>query len=58
MRMKSYVQNFLEEYGYDLGYTDHVLPELEDIRMVMITGMPVWKYKGMSEREYYGGGKW
>tara|TARA_R110000824_G_scaffold116027_1_gene267330 strand:+ start:345 stop:518 length:174 start_codon:yes stop_codon:yes gene_type:complete len=57
MRMKSYVQNFLEEYGYDLGYTDHVLPELEDIRMVMITGMPVWKYKGMSEREYYGGGK-
>ena len=56
-KMTSYVQNFLEEYGYELGYTDHVLPALEDIRMVMITGMPVWKYKGMSEREYYGGGK-
>ena len=39
------------------GYTDDVLPALEDMRMVMITGMPVWKYKGMSEREYYGGGK-
>ena len=31
MRMKSYVQNFLEEYGYELGYTIHVLPALEDI---------------------------
>lgn len=55
MRTKSYIENFLEEYGYDLGYTIHELPELEDMRMVMITGMPVWKYKGMSEMEYYGG---
>ena len=56
-KMTSYVQNFLEEYGYELGYTIYDLPKLEDIRMVTITGMPVWKYNGMSEREYYGGGK-
>ena len=54
-KMKDLVQFFLEEYGYDLGYTIHTLPKIEDIQAVAMTRTPVWTYFGKTEKEYYGG---
>ena len=54
-RMSSMAETFLEECGYDLGYSIHTLPKLKDMQMVAKTNMPVWAYLGLTEKEYYGG---
>jgi ABC-type uncharacterized transport system YnjBCD substrate-binding protein len=53
--MLSMAETFLEECGYDLGYSIHTLPKLKDMQMVAKTNMPVWTYFGKTEKEYYGG---
>ena len=47
------LMDFLNSGGYDLGYDEWVLPELDDMDSVILNRVHVWEYKGMSEEEYY-----
>jgi len=51
--MKEYIQEFLDEAGYKLGYDEETLPETKDIELVWRFAVPVWDYKGQTEYEYY-----
>ena len=50
-----YVQYWLDEGGYDLGYSEYDLPKLDDMHHILEHRVKVWEYKGMDEKEYYGG---
>ena len=49
-----YVQYWLDEGGYDLGYSEYDLPKLDDMHHILKHRIKVWEYKGMDEEEYYG----
>ena len=51
--MKEYIQEFLDEVGYKLGYDEKNLPEAKDIELVWRCAVPVWDYNGQTEYEYY-----
>ena len=48
------LMDFLNSGGYDLGYDEWTLPELDDMDAVIKNKVNVWEYKGMTEEEYYG----
>ena len=50
---KDYVQDFLDEAGYKLGYDNKNLPELSHIEIIWRFAVPVWEYNGQTEEEYY-----
>ena len=53
-KIKMKVGDFLSRKGYDLGYTEDMLPNLLDIDVVDINNIPVWEYMGFrSEKSYY-----
>ena len=56
-KVSDYAQNFLDEAGYSLGYDMHNLPHTQDIDTVWANRVHIWVYKGMTEDEYYWGGK-
>ena len=43
-RIKIKVGDFLSRKGYDLGYTEDMLPNLLDIDVVDKNNIPVWEY--------------
>tara|TARA_R110000824_G_scaffold147810_5_gene317326 strand:+ start:74 stop:247 length:174 start_codon:yes stop_codon:yes gene_type:complete len=51
--MKEYMQEFLDEVGYKLGYDERNMPETKDIEIVWRFAVPVWDYNGLTEYEYY-----
>ena len=55
--MKEAMMYFLENGGYELGYNEREMPDVDDINMVLQRGVKVWEYRGVSEQEYYGGQK-
>jgi hypothetical protein len=57
MKMNDYLQDFLTEGGYDLGYSEHDLPKLNDMKKVLKDNITVWKYYQVTERQYYAGKK-
>ena len=53
--MKDAMIYFLDNGGYELGYNEGEMPDIDDLNMVLQRGIKVWEYKGVSEQEYYGG---
>jgi len=53
-KVGDYGQQFLDEIGYDLGYSTNEMPHIRDIDIVWANRVHVWEYKGMTEFEYYG----
>ena len=53
-KMKSRVQDFLDDMGYDLGYNENILPDIQDLAIVEKYNIPVWEYMGYrSEKSFY-----
>jgi len=53
-KIKIKVADFLSRKGYDLGYTEDMLPNLLDLDIVDKNNIPVWEYMGFrSEKSYY-----
>jgi hypothetical protein len=57
MKMNNYLQDFLSEGGYELGYSENDLPNLGDMKKVLKDGITIWKYYQVTERQYYAGKK-
>ena len=53
--IKSKIIDFLFNGGTDLGYSEIELPKLDDMDSVIKYRITVWDYKGVSEKQYYGG---
>ena len=49
------MMDFLENGGYELGYNEREMPDLNDLDYVASHNIKIWEYKGCSEKEYYGG---
>tara|TARA_R100000458_G_C8033916_1_gene88231 strand:- start:260 stop:436 length:177 start_codon:yes stop_codon:yes gene_type:complete len=48
------LNEFLEEGGYQLGYTFDDHPKLESLDEILRLGIHVWEYHGcQTEKEYY-----
>ena len=45
-KLKSHIQDFLENGGYDLGYSETFLPELSDLDYVLDNDVDAWTYEG------------
>ena len=52
-KMGDYLQDWLDAGGYDLGYSEHDLPDLDDMRKVLKSNTKVWEYYGVTEKHYY-----
>ena len=48
-----YAQNFLDDGGTELGYSQYDLPNLADMSSILEHYLKVWEYHGVSEGEYY-----
>ena len=53
----NYAQSFLDDGGQELGYSQHDLPNLDDMSAILENSVKVWEYHGLTHREYYGGEK-
>ena len=53
--IKNKIDDFLNNGGLNLGYQDNELPKLDDMDMILKNNVPIWEYKGKTEKEYYGG---
>ena len=49
------MNEFLNNGGYHLGYSEMELPDLDDLDVILSRSIQVWEYKGYTEKEYYGG---
>jgi hypothetical protein len=53
-KLKSVVEDFLSEGGYDLGYNMDAIPHLDDMRIILRNSILVWHYYGFENAaEYY-----
>ena len=53
-KIKSHIEDFLENGGNALGYDWDNLPSLKDFEVVLSQGVKVWEYNGCkTEQEYY-----
>ena len=56
MKLKNAVQDWLEDYGYGLGYDWDNLPSMKYFKTIANNNVRVWEYYGHeSERSYYNG---
>ncbi len=53
----NYAQSFLDDGGQELGYSQYDLPNLDDMSSILENSVKVWEYHGLTQKEYYGGGK-
>jgi len=53
--IKNKIDDFLCNGGSNLGYDSLDLPKLDDMDMVLKQNIPIWEYKGKTEKQYYGG---
>jgi len=51
----SIAQDFLDNGGTQLGYSEYDMPNLADMSAILENSIKVWEYHGMTEREYYSG---
>ena len=54
-KMGDYLQDWLNEGGYDLGYSENNLPAIIDMKLILEHSVKIWEYNGLTKREYYGG---
>ena len=54
-KMGDYMQSWLDEGGYDLGYSETDLPDLKDMQEVLSDEVKIWEYYQVTERQYYAG---
>ena len=54
-KMGDHALQWLNRGGYNLGYSLYDLPELDDMEGVIRNDVRVWEYRGVTEKEYYGG---
>ncbi len=52
-KLKNEIHDWLEDFGYDLGYTWNDLPDLSDMDRITENNVQIWEYKGVTEKEYY-----
>ena len=52
-KMGDYMQDWLDVGGYDLGYSEHDLPDISDMYGVLLSNIKVWEYHGVTEKHYY-----
>tara|TARA_R100000008_G_C3521883_1_gene134452 strand:+ start:602 stop:796 length:195 start_codon:yes stop_codon:yes gene_type:complete len=53
-RLKSYMHDWLEASGFDLGYGWDNYPDMNDIEKIEESNIPAWEYYGFkTEKEYY-----
>ena len=53
-KIKSYVQDWLDRCGYDLGYDTNTAPSIDDMDTVEQNSVQVWEYHDYeSEKDYY-----
>ena len=56
MKLKNEVQDWLDDYGYALGYSWDNLPTMKDFSVVATNSIRAFEYNGhKSERSYYNG---
>ena len=48
------VMQFLDNGGFELGYTEREMPSIDDMDYVLSQNIKVWEYKGCTEKQYYG----
>ena len=47
---------WLNDGGYELGYSELDPPSIGHMKEILLHSIPVWEYKGMTEKQYYTGG--
>ena len=53
-KIRDFIQQWLEQYGYELGYDINACPEIKDIEVINRLNVKVWEYYGYeSEEQYY-----
>ena len=53
-KIKSHIEDFLENGGDALGYDWENLPDLKDFDVVLQNAVKVWEYRGYpTEQAYY-----
>lgn len=52
-KIRDFIQQWLEEYGYSLGYDMNAAPEISDIDVVTNLNIHVWEYFGYENEEQY-----
>ena len=53
-QIKSYINDWLETYGDELGYDWDNVPNMGDMDAVASDRIPAWEYYGhKSEKDYY-----
>tara|TARA_R100001463_G_scaffold35623_3_gene77364 strand:+ start:1120 stop:1353 length:234 start_codon:yes stop_codon:yes gene_type:complete len=57
-KIKSHIQDFMDNVGYDLGYEDKQVPELKDIDEVRKHRIPAHNYYGFATQEEYFEWRW
>tara|TARA_R100001198_G_scaffold33025_1_gene17650 strand:- start:379 stop:552 length:174 start_codon:yes stop_codon:yes gene_type:complete len=54
-KVKDVAQDWLDDCGYDLGYTMETCPPNKDWNIVSRYNVKVWEYYGKTHKQYYGG---
>ena len=54
-KVKSAVQDWLTDYGYDLGFDMDTCPPRKDWNVIVSNGVKVWEYYGKTQQQYHGG---
>ena len=54
-KLKSAAQEWLNDYGYNLGFEPETMPSESDWDTVVMNNVKVWEYRGKTKKEYYGG---
>ena len=53
-KIMQHAQDWLDKYGYKLGYNMRLMPKMEHLKIVSIHKIPVWKYMGYkTEKGFY-----
>jgi len=52
-KIKTHIQDWLDNGGYDLGYGNKSSPELKDFKVIKDNRIPVWEYYGYATEEEY-----
>jgi hypothetical protein len=52
---KEMMQDWLTDYGYDLGFDNDSCPPTKDWNIIANNNVKVWEYYGKTHKQYYGG---
>ena len=52
-KMGDILSEWLNDGGYDLGYSELDPPYIGHMQEILLHSIPVWEYNGMTEKQYY-----